>query len=101
MLLFTGFCPTLACTTPISIPQPEGPDIPIITHNVYTASKMLGVHFSPAGNLSFHVENMVQKGLDWVDCLKTKPVSRVNAWLSFFATSAGNIMGTSYGVYAP
>ncbi len=32
----------------ISIPQPEGPDIPIITHDVHTASKMLGVHFSPA-----------------------------------------------------
>jgi hypothetical protein len=65
----------------ISIPQPEGPDIPIITHDVYTASKMLGVHFSPAGNSSVHVENMVQKGLDWVDCLKTKPVSRTDACL--------------------
>jgi hypothetical protein len=68
----------------ISIPQPEGPDIPIITHDVHTASKMLGVHFSPAGNSSVHVENMVQKGLDWVDCLKTKPVSRIDAWLIFY-----------------
>ena len=68
----------------ISIPQPEGPDIPTITHDVHTASKMLGVHFSPAGNSSVHVENMVQKGLDWVDCLKTKPVIRSDAWLSFY-----------------
>ena len=68
----------------ISIPQPEGPDIPITTHDVHTASKMLGVHFSPAGNSSVHVENMVQKGLDWVDCLKTKPVIRSDAWLSFY-----------------
>jgi len=68
----------------ISTPQPEGPDIPIITHDVHTASKMLGVHFSPAGNSSVHVENMVQKGLDWVDCLRTKPVSRSDAWLSFY-----------------
>jgi hypothetical protein len=45
---------------------------------------MLGVHFSPAGNSSVHVENMVQKGLDWVDCLKTKPVSRNDAWLGFY-----------------
>ncbi len=31
-----------------------------------------------------HVEHMVQKGMDWVDCLRTKPVSRGNAWLSFY-----------------
>jgi hypothetical protein len=68
----------------ISIPQPDGPDAPIETHNVTTASKMLGVHFSPAGNSSMHVEHMVHKGMDWVDCLHTKPVSRSNAWLSFY-----------------
>jgi hypothetical protein len=27
---------------------------------------------------------MVQKGLDWVNCLHSKPVSRNNAWLSFY-----------------
>jgi hypothetical protein len=53
----------------ISIPQPVVPDAPIIMHDVSTASKMLGVHFSPAGNSGTHVEHMVQKGLDWVDCL--------------------------------
>jgi hypothetical protein len=45
---------------------------------------MLGVHFSPAGNLSTHVEHMVQKGFDWVDCLCTKPMARHDAWLSFY-----------------
>jgi hypothetical protein len=44
---------------------------------------MLGLHFSPAKNLVTHVECMVQKGLNWVDCLHTKPVSRHDAWLSF------------------
>ncbi len=68
----------------ITIPQPEGPDLPIITHDVCTASKMLGVHFSLAGNSNTHIENMVQKGLDWVDCLQTKPVCRNDAWLSFY-----------------
>jgi hypothetical protein len=67
----------------ILIPQPEGLDLPIVTHDAHTASKMLGVNFSPAGNLTTHVNNMVQKGLDWVDCLWTKPVCRNNAWLSF------------------
>ena len=68
----------------ITIPQPEGPDVPIVTHDVTTASKMLGVHFSPAGNSLTHVEHMVQKGLDWADCLRTKPVNRNDAWLSFY-----------------
>jgi hypothetical protein len=68
----------------IVIPQPDGTEMPIITHVVMTASKMLGVHFSPAGNSTTHIEHMVQKGLDWVDCLCTKPVSRGDAWLSFF-----------------
>ncbi len=68
----------------ILIPQPEGPDLPIITHDVHTASKMLGLHFSPAENLMSHVNNMVQKGLDWVNCLRTKPVCKNNAWLSFY-----------------
>ena len=68
----------------ISIPQPEGPDAPITTHEVATASKMLGVHFSPAGNSAVHVGHMVQKELDWVDCLQTKPISRGDAWLSFY-----------------
>ncbi len=48
----------------ITIPQPTGPDLPIITHEVTTASKMLRVHFFLAGNSATHVENMVPKGLD-------------------------------------
>jgi hypothetical protein len=55
--------------------------IPIITHDIRTASKMMRVHFSPAGNSSVHMEHIIQKGLDWVDCLHTKPVSRSNSWL--------------------
>jgi hypothetical protein len=48
----------------IRIPQPEGPDALIVTHEVTTASKLLGVHFSRAGNSLTHVDHMVQKGLD-------------------------------------
>ena len=48
----------------IRIPQPEGPDAPIVTHEVTNASKMLRVPFSPAGNSLTHVDHMVQKGLD-------------------------------------
>ena len=59
----------------IIIPQLGGTEMPIITHDVTTALKMLGVHFSPAGNSPTHIKHMVQKGLDWVDFLCTKPVS--------------------------
>jgi hypothetical protein len=34
----------------ICIPQPYSPNAPIKTHNMSIASKMLGVHFSLAGN---------------------------------------------------
>jgi hypothetical protein len=68
----------------ISIPQPNSLDVPIETHDVTTASKMLGIQFSLAGNSSTHVEHIIQKGVDWVDCLHTKPVSRGDAWLSFY-----------------
>jgi hypothetical protein len=68
----------------ITIPQPADPEVSIVMHNVMTASKTLGVHFSPTGNPSMHVEHMVQRGLDWVDCLQTNPVARNDAWLSFY-----------------
>jgi hypothetical protein len=77
----------------IIIPQPDGTEMPIITHDVTTASKMQGVHFSPAGNSPTHVKHMVQKGLDWVDCHHTKPVSREDAWLSFFLQLISGICG--------
>jgi hypothetical protein len=67
-----------------TIPQPVGPDILINTHDVTTTSKVLGVDFSPAGNSTTHMERMVQKFLDWVDCLRTKPLARRDAWLSFY-----------------
>jgi hypothetical protein len=68
----------------ISIPQPGGPHAPIVTHDATTASKILGVHFSPARNSDTHVGQMLQRGLDWVDCLHTKPVSWGDVWLSFY-----------------
>ncbi len=60
----------------IAIPQPVGPYLSKVTHDVTRATTMLGVHFSLARNLATHVEHMVQKGLNWVDCLSSRPVSR-------------------------
>ncbi len=47
------------------------------------ASKMLGLHFATCVNSTTHIEEMHQKGLDWVDCLKTKTLPRQDAWFSF------------------
>ncbi len=68
----------------ITITQPDRSLVPIVTHDVTTPSKVLGVNFTPAGNCLIHVEQVVQKGLDLVECLRTKPVPRRNAWLSFY-----------------
>jgi hypothetical protein len=43
----------------ISIPQPDRPDARIVTHDVTTASKVLGVNFTPSVNSFTHVESMV------------------------------------------
>ena len=53
----------------VTIPQLVSPAVSIITHDVTTASKMQGVYFSLAENSATHVEHMVQKRLEWVDCL--------------------------------
>jgi hypothetical protein len=68
----------------ICIPQPDSPNAPIKMHNMSLASKMLGTHLSPAGNLGTHVSHMVRKGLDWVDCLRTKPLLGNDVWFSFY-----------------
>ncbi len=67
----------------ISIPQPDGTKAYIVTHDVATASKVLGVHFTPEGNSTAHVESCVQKGLNWVDHIHTRPLTRSDTWLSF------------------
>jgi hypothetical protein len=68
----------------ISIPQPVGCNVPIVTHEVTTTTKMLGYNFTPADNPGTHMESMVQKGLDWVDSLLTKPLPSQDVWLSFY-----------------
>jgi hypothetical protein len=53
----------------------------VVAHFPYIrANGHCSIHFSLAGNSSTHVEHMVQKGMVWIDCLRTKP----NAWLSFY-----------------
>ena len=68
----------------LTIPQPDGPALPITTLDVLTVSKMLGVHFAPVGDGTAHVEAMRGKGMDWVDKMKTQALLTQDAWLSFY-----------------
>ena len=44
---------------------------------------MLGIFFAPEGNSTVHIERMCQKGHDWVDRVKARPLQPSDAWLSF------------------
>jgi hypothetical protein len=53
-------------------------------HNVLTVLKMLGVHFSAAGQSTTQIYQMVQQGMDWNDCLHTNPLIQHDVWASFY-----------------
>ena len=69
----------------ITIPQPDGSEVPIATLDVDEASKMLGFHFAPFGGSLHHMSQMKEKGLDWADRLASRPLPHRDAWLSFHA----------------
>ena len=51
----------------ITVPQPNGNELPIDTLDVSTPAKLLGVYFRPGGDSEPHISEMRNKGLDWVD----------------------------------
>lgn len=67
----------------ISIRQPDGTRAPIPTLEPDEAATMLGFNFAPFGDSSEHVSCMVEKGLDWVDSVTTRPLPPRDAWFSF------------------
>ena len=67
----------------ITVPQPDGSNAPIHTVDVFEPTKMLGIFFAPAGDSTEHVEEMCQKGHDWVDRVTARPLQTSDAWLSF------------------
>ena len=48
------------------------------------ATKLLGSLFTPVGDLSAHVDEMLGKGYKWVDALTVKPMARQDSWMSMF-----------------
>ena len=68
----------------VTIPQPEGGEVYIQTHDVKEATKLLGSLFTPVGDSSAHVDEMLGKGYKWTDALLLKPMARRDAWMSMF-----------------
>ena len=67
----------------ITIPQPDGPPVPIPTLEVSTSSEMLGVFFRPDSDGSSHMQQMKAKGAVRLERLEAKPLPPIDAWLSF------------------
>ena len=51
----------------VKIPQPNGINLPIRTHELEDTVKMLGFYHSIDAPKSNHVKEMIKKGVDWVD----------------------------------
>lgn len=60
----------------VTITQPDGSALHIQTHDVSDATKLLGSLFTPVGDSSARVDEMLGKGYTWVDALVMKPMSR-------------------------
>jgi len=68
----------------ILIPQPDGIAVPIATLDIDQSAEMLGVFFNPLGDGLDHITAMREKGYTWHDRLKTRPLPKCDAWMSFF-----------------
>ena len=58
---------------------------------------MLGFYHSLGASKSNHVKEMIKKGIDWVNRVKTGKLPRRDAWMSFFAQL---LPGMNWGVVA-
>ena len=59
-------------------------EVHIQTHDVKDATKLLGSLFTPVGDSSAHVDEILGKGYKWIDALMLKPMVRRDAWMSMF-----------------
>ena len=69
----------------VKIPQPNGIDLPIRTHELEDAVKMLGFYQSFVTSKIDHVKELIKKGVDWVDRMKRGKLPMRDALMSLFA----------------
>ena len=63
---------------------------------------MLGILFAPTGNSGAHIVRMCQKGHDWVDRIKARPLKPSKSWLSFmYQVFPGMAWGLVTAVISP
>ena len=79
----------LVCPSHVSVPQPHGSSLPICTHEITNAVKMLGYYHSLDAKKSKHVEEIIAKGVDLVNRLSTEKgtgkLLRRDGWMNLFA----------------
>ena len=86
----------------VKIPQPNGIDLPIQTHELEDAVNMLGFRHSLDASTNDHVKEMIKKGIDWVDRMNTVKRSTRDTWMSFSAKLLPGInRGLMTGVLTP
>jgi hypothetical protein len=55
--------------------SPDSAGTPIKYTNPYTATKMLGVHLSPAGDFTIHLQHLRSKADSYAQCLRTSNIT--------------------------
>ena len=81
----------------VTIPQPDGSNAPIRTHDLKDAVKMLGFYHALDPKEHPHVDAMVKKGVDWVDKIATGNLHPRDVWMGFFAQI---LPGINWGLVA-
>ena len=63
----------------VKISQPNRIDLPIQTHELEDAVKILGSYHSLDASKSDHIREMIKKGMDWMDRMKAGKLPRRDA----------------------
>lgn len=67
---------------PLTIPLPDGSSAPIERKPLNYSEETLGVWNNPLNDPKVGLQELKKKGLDWVDCLRVRPLERRDTWLS-------------------
>ena len=66
---------------PLYTPQPDGTRVPIHLKAISDPEKKLGVYTCPMGNFSYHVEQILTIGIEYVERLGSRRLPARDAWM--------------------
>ena len=85
----------------MTIPQPDGSSAPIPRKPNSHTAKTLGVWNNPLNNPDIPLDKMQEKGLDWVDRLRVRPLERRDTRLSLTSQQYPKLSYGLSSLYAP